>query len=351
MNILILVSSLHFGGAERQAIFDAELLLKDHTVYLGAFQVGLLKSEIHPDVQFILIAKKGYIFTAFKLAKIIKDYKIDVIHASLFSSMVISVLATLQLNIPVFWHFHSHEYDIPTRSKLAFQVLACSPSLKKILFVNKELLEYFKRRFNLPHRKLGILYNCSQFQPKCMATKKKSVLTIGFVGRLVELKRVNYIIDLAVHLIENGLPNFEILIIGDGDSRPDLERYARDLHVDRYIKFTGFQSNLEEWYNLFDLFINPSREECLSMALIDAGMSGVPSIAFDVGGNREIIHSGVTGFIVQTKQELYVKCLLLFTNPVLREQMSHAAIAHCDKKFSKQRHLHDLMDIYREIHV
>lgn len=351
MKIMIFISSLSIGGAEKQAVIDANLLSKVHNVFLVAFKKGALEGEINPNVHFYLIKKKKYISTAFNLAKIIKYQKIDVVHASLFAPMVISILATLHSKIPVFWHFHSHEYDIPKRSSIAFKLLACSPSLKKILFVNKELLEYFIKRFNWPRRKLGILYNCSQFQLRRISTKKKNVLTIGFVGRLVELKRVNYIIDLAAHLIENGQINFEILIIGDGYSRPDLERYARDLHVDRYVKFVGFQNKLEEWYRRLDLFINPSREECLSMALIDAGMLNVPAIAFDVGGNGEIIHSGLSGFIVRTKEELFTKTLLLLTKAYLREQMGYAAREYCNKKFSEKKHLQDLMALYREFHA
>lgn len=348
MNILILVSSLSYGGAEKQSILDAELLSREHTVYLGAFREGPLASEISPIVHFLPIDKKGYLFTAYNLAKIIKYKKIDIIHASLFAPMVISILATFNSRITVFWHFHSHEYDIPGKSKLAFRLLALSSSLKKILFVSQELQDYIEKRLNLPHKKLGLLYNCSQIQPTYMAINKKSFQTIGYVGRLVELKRVEYLIDLAAYLIGKGQIKCEILIIGDGESRSGLEQYARDLHVDRYITFTGFQSNPQKWYRKFDLFINPSREECLSMALIEAGMSGVPSLAFDVGGNREIIQSGVTGFIVSTKDALYTKSLLLLTNATLRDQMGRAAQEYCGKKFSAESHLNVLNALYKE---
>ena len=57
MNVLILISSLSFGGAEKQAVIDANLLSEGHTVFLGTFKDGPLKGQLRSDVKHILIKK------------------------------------------------------------------------------------------------------------------------------------------------------------------------------------------------------------------------------------------------------------------------------------------------------
>jgi glycosyltransferase involved in cell wall biosynthesis len=85
------------------------------------------------------------------------------------------------------------------------------------------------------------------------------------------------------------------------------------------------------------------------MALIDAGMSGIPSVAFDVGGNNEIIIDSITGFIVETKQEFFERILSLVLDKTLRERIGKKAIEHCIEHFSPDRHLEQLESLYKEV--
>lgn len=348
MNILILISTLEYGGAEKQAILDAELLSKDNNVFLCTFSSGPLAKIIPKQVTYSIITKKGYFQAAYEVYKYAKRNKVEVIHASLFASMIISVLASFGLNLSVFWHFHSHEYNIPTRSKLAFFFLSFAPSLKKILFVNRELLDYYKCRYYFPRHKLKVLFNFSSIHINRLTKLSFGDIIIGYVGRLVELKRLEYLIEMAVFFRDNGFNKFKIIIVGDGEKRKSLESYSKKLKVDEFIFFSGFQNNLEEWYSKFHIFVNPSSEECLSMALIDAGMAGIPAIAFDVGGNKEIILSGKTGFIVTSKEELFSITGNLLNDDKLRDRMGAKASKFCADRFSPHSHFESLMQLYGE---
>ena len=351
MNILILISSLHIGGAEKQAVIDANLLSDDHDVFLGFYHDGDLKKLVSPKVNVMKIRKTNYIATARRIAKIIRENDIQIIHASLFASMVLSALATLLRPTKVIWNFHSHEYDLPAKSYLAFNIFSKSRNVKRIIFVNNELIGHFKERgFTFPRSKIQVLYNSTDFIhiPE-RSNKETNKIIIGYVGRLVELKRVSYLLELATDLVSKEIRNFEIQIIGDGNERKNLEQCAQTHQLDGYIRFFGFQSNLEKFYSKFDLFILPSREECLSLALIDAGICGVPSIAFKTGGNDEVIKDQKTGYIVNSKEEMFEKAALLMQDNELREKMREEAANYCKDIFSQEKRKKELISIFTEL--
>jgi glycosyltransferase involved in cell wall biosynthesis len=351
MNILIAISSLNYGGAEKQAVLDANMLAVEHKVVLLVFNNGPLEKILHDNVQLILLKKGNYLATACRVRKVIKNYDIDFVHASLNAAMLISALAAILSKTKVFWHYHSHEFELPALNIILFQILGKMSVIKKILFVNRELLLFISKRFGFPENKLDILYNTSSFIHENHDKYESDIACITYIGRLVELKRVNYLILLADFLVKNRISEFKILIIGDGDQRIILEKYSEQKNLKNYIHFEGFRTELEHYYDRTDIFVLPSREECLSMAMIDAGMKGIPSVAFDVGGNNEIIENGKTGFIVKTETEFFIKVNSLINDKTLREQMGEEARKYCLKHFSEEIHLKKLESLHRELIV
>jgi glycosyltransferase involved in cell wall biosynthesis len=220
----------------------------------------------------------------------------------------------------------------------------------KICFVNHELIKYFQGRgFNFPRNKIKLLYNNSTIHSPIEKNEKNGGIIIGYVGRLVALKRVEYLIELAKYLVKNKFIDFNIQIVGDGDQRNLLEQEVSKKELKDYISFAGFQKDIEKFYIGFDLFVNPSQEECLSIALIDAGICGIPSVAFNVGGNNEIIIDSQTGYIVNTKEEFFEKIISLVKDKSLREKMGKKAKEHCINNFSAEVHLKQLENLYGEI--
>ena len=287
MNILILVSSLVVGGAEKQAINDANMLCGNNNTHLLVFNDGMLNVNLSNKVTYLVVKKYGYLETSKRIANYIIENNIEIIHTSLFAPMIIGAIASLRTKTPIFWTFHSHEYDIPLKSKIAIMLLARNKRLKNIFYVNNELMHFFEERLKLPTKKSNILYNSTAVIPNKKKEKEqiKEMICIGYVGRLVELKRVHFLLELALFLKENNLSNFSIEIYGDGESRDELENFCLKYQLNDVVIFHGFKTDLQQAYQSFDLFINPSREECLSVATIDAGIMGKPIIVFDVGGN------------------------------------------------------------------
>jgi len=350
LNILFIISSLRHGGAEKQAVSDANMLSGNNKIILLTFKGGELNSLVSKDVKLIELKKEGYLKTAKKLRKIIIDENIQVVNASLFAAMILSVMAADKINIPVIWHFHSHEYDIEFKSRLAFNYFAKKNCLKKILFVSWELMEYVtKKGFKFSEGKKEILYN--NYTVKDASNRErieKGIIKIGYIGRLVKLKRIEYLIELAEYLAYRKIDNFEIEIAGDGEMRGELEKSASESKYADKIKFAGFQSDVEKYYNAFEIFVLPSEEECLSISLIDACVKGLPCVAFDVGGNNEIIKEGEGGYLVKSKEEFFDKIYLLVTDEEKRLKIGNFAKEYCTEKFKITKRKEKLENIFKE---
>ena len=103
---------------------------------------------------------------------------------------------------------------------------------------------------------------------------------IGAVGRLVPRKGF----DVLLHAFASArLPNARLVIVGDGSERGMLERNASD-----HVRFTGFRRDVKDLYQAFDLFVCPSRYEPFGRVIAEALEGGVPVIAAESEGPRDI---------------------------------------------------------------
>lgn len=352
-SIAFIISTLNYGGAENQAVNDANLLSENNEVFLITFLEGPQKLFVEKNVSYINIKKKCYFKTAFKLKKIIKENNIGIIHSSLFSSMIISAIASLFLDVKVIWHFHSHEYGLPVFAKIAFIICSRFRNVRFITFGSKELYYHLTKRFYLPKRKKHFIYNSGSMEYSERDRGNKKVI-IGYLGRIVKLKRVEYFLEVADYLQLNLIKDFEIWIVGNGKNLEGIKESVNARNLSVYFKFFGSQEEIKYFYRKFDIFILPSEEECLSISLIDAGLAGIPSVAFDVSGNSEIVIDGETGFIVNNMKSLKEKSLELVKNSDLRNKMGKNAGIHCHNNFSKEirkKKIIELNEIVSDISV
>lgn len=350
MNLLLMISKLSFGGAEKQMLNDANDLSVKHKVVLVTFGGGELEAQLSPKVHLIKLDKTSYWKTAKQLAKVVKEHEINLIHSHLFAANIIAVLCSMLCGVKVIWNFHGHMYEAGLKEKVAIRFMSKMAGLSKIFFVCSELIDYYQKDgYGLPRGISHVVFNSSELSERALEKDKQEKITIGFVGRLVGLKRVAYLLELAAWLKTQTQEEFQIWILGDGLEKANLEEMQKELKVEKEVQFLGFRSDVPDFYPRFDLFILPSEEEALSLSLIDAGMSAVPSIAFNVGGNDDIVKDGKTGYIVETKEELFARVLELIQSESTRDTYGIAAREYCKKHFGKKEHIAILENHYRQV--
>ncbi len=138
--------------------------------------------------------------------------------------------------------------------------------------------------------------------PRALAAGPGKRLTILFIGRLVELKGLAYLIEAAARL--DGRVPVRIVAIGIGPERERLEALARERNVEVDFRHKVPDAELHQAFVTSDLLVLPSiidargDTEGLGVALLDAMSYGIPAIASRVGGIPDIIENGVSGLLV-----------------------------------------------------
>ena len=175
--------------------------------------------------------------------------------------------------------------------------------------------------------------------------------TIAMVACLREEKRVDVLID-AAPLILARHPEAEILIVGDGACRAELEARARANHVAERVRFLGHRDDVPAVLADADIFVLPSRSEAFPNAILEAMMSGLPIVASSVGGIPELVEDGRTGRLVPPGDtaQLAAATIDILDNPDRATQMGKTARRRIEEQYSFDRMVHQFEALYlREV--
>ena len=104
------------------------------------------------------------------------------------------------------------------------------------------------------------------------------------LGRLVPVKGFDLLISALV-LARTQYPQLHLVLVGDGALEKQLRDQARREGVDQVVHFAGRQSQVGDWLAASDVFVNSSRSEGMSQAIVEAMTFGLPLVVTDVGGN------------------------------------------------------------------
>jgi glycosyltransferase involved in cell wall biosynthesis len=127
-----------------------------------------------------------------------------------------------------------------------------------------------------------------------------------------------------------------------------LRREAADSGAGNRIDFAGFRRNVPELLPAFDLVVQPSRWEGLSISLLEAMAAGRPLVACDVQGNRDVIEHGVNGLMVPPLDPAALSAAIvrLLSEPALAKRLGENAARDCRTRFSQQRMVEQTLAIY-----
>lgn len=128
---------------------------------------------------------------------------------------------------------------------------------------------------------------------------EESMLFFLSVGELNSNKNHKIVIQA----LAKSRANIFYAICGEGDSRLLLQRMIQRYHLENRVKLLGYREDILELLRAADVFVFPSLREGLSLSLQEAMASGLPVIASDIRGNRELIKEGKGGWLVKPKDK------------------------------------------------
>jgi glycosyltransferase involved in cell wall biosynthesis len=173
---------------------------------------------------------------------------------------------------------------------------------------------------------------------------------IGTVGRLDPQKGHAHLLRAAALVLERH-PEARFLIVGDGELRSVLEQQARDAGIADRVVFVGRYEPAAALYRLMDLFVLPSLWEGAPYSPLEAMAAGLPVVCSDVGGCRDIVADGETGFLVPPAQPhaLAERVLELLEHRDRARAMGRAGRQRVEERLSLERMLLATADLYRQV--
>ena len=167
---------------------------------------------------------------------------------------------------------------------------------KKIVVINPgRTIEYLKSKSEAR----GILQTKIIQNTYSLCDAQKDIW-IGTIAELHPVKQLHRAVD-AIALLKADFPSIRYVLIGSGQCAQALQEQVARLQLQENVFFTGSIPEASRFMKAFDIFVLPSASEAYGYVLLEAGIAGVPVIASDVGGIRDIITHQKTGLLIPTK--------------------------------------------------
>lgn len=168
------------------------------------------------------------------------------------------------------------------------------------------------------------------------------------VGTLKTQKGHRYLLEALPEVIGD-CPDLHLLVVGDGELRADLMQQTRTLGLDGHVHLLGNRQDVPSLLAASDYFVLPSLWEGLPMALIEAMASGLPVIATEVSGTRQVMLPGKTGLLVAPGDvdQLRAALMELATNPEAARSMGAAAQQRVIAAFSAHKQAAEHVALYQ----
>jgi glycosyltransferase involved in cell wall biosynthesis len=168
------------------------------------------------------------------------------------------------------------------------------------------------------------------------------------VGALVGHKGQRYLID-AMPLVLREVPDAHLIIFGEGDLRPALERQVKHLSLVKRVLLPGFREDVLSLMKTADLFVMSSVTEGLGSAVLDAMAMGLAVVGTTAGGIPEAVVPAVTGELVEPSDPklLAAAMVKLLKDPELRRAYGDAGRSHVANNFGVDRFVEGTLESYR----
>ncbi|MFH1508149.1 MAG: glycosyltransferase [Candidatus Omnitrophota bacterium] len=314
-------------------------------------------------------------FIAFlKILCLIITVKPDIIHTHTAKAGALGRLAGIICNFKLkktrlVHTFHGHIFDgyfSPFRTKVFIfieRVLAIFTS--KIITVSESVKsELVSLNVDKPSKITVIPLGFELSKFLTVAPRINTVLSIGIVGRLVPIKNHILFLDSASRIIkQNPALKIEFKIIGDGEIRSVLEKHTKNLGIEKYVHFLGWQKDLAMVYSDLDIVALTSLNEGTPVSLIEAMAAARPIVATNVGGVSNILgnarkdySSGVYAFKVLERGLLVnpgdtagfaAAMEFLLENRNIANDMGVKGREYASRQFNKERLVKDIETLYQ----
>lgn len=315
MKVLHLISGGETGGSKNHLLS----LLQEFNhkeILLGVFQEGQLAKEAKemglPVIVFGQTSR--YDFSILRRIKdAIREEKVDIVHTHGPRANLYAYLLRARIKFMWVTTIHSDPTKDFIKGGLKGKVFTAinMKVIRKIdhFFAVSERFKEMLVGFGVDKGKITTIYNGISFDEKRNVSLtradlqlKKDLFVIIMVARLHPIKG-HEVVFAALSEIINLHPEVQLLLVGDGPIREELEEQVQTLHLQQHVRFVGFQSDVDSYLRLADVKLLASYSESFPLVLLEAARAEIPVISTDVGGVRELIPDESFGWVIPPKDK------------------------------------------------
>lgn len=358
--VLIITNTLDFGGVERLVVDTSKTLESRgiyHPILCGLLEKNVFKDELgqlNIESCTVNIHKIGDIIpNLFKIRKLIKRLKPDIIHTHQFASDFYGTIGSLGLRIPVVSHLHNPQMESFSRRLMKF-ILSIF-FIKAFIAVIEEKADLLRKWF--PSAKVFVLHNAIN-PSKLLKTKtRRDILDelkiadgsfiIGSVGRFSIEKGYDLLIE-AFSLVIKNKNNVVLLLVGDGPEMKKLRGLSKTLGIEDKVIFTGFTKNIANVSSIFNVFVISSRIDSFPIVSIEAMYLEIPVIITDKLSSKDVLSA--SALVVPCSADGIKEGIInLYKNAELRKSMSIKGLKMVKDNFLMENYVVKLETIYNSI--
>jgi glycosyltransferase involved in cell wall biosynthesis len=301
------------------------------------------------------------VLSFFKLVRFTKRNYIDIIHSHGKGAGIYSRLLGVFTRTPVIHTFHGIHYKkysywvqrlyfiIERRlSKFTNYIINVSDSENaeglrlrlfqksnaRVIYNGINLEEMWKGKIDLELKDL-------------INSIKKDNLLICTVARFDYVKGIDVAIQAMKHLKEY-YKNFKYILVGDGELKNEIVKTINTYDMKNNVLLLGFRDDVSGILKMMDIYLSPSRSESMSLTLLEAMNVGLPVVASDVIGNRNLVKNGLLAKS-ECPKDIAKKISTLIENPQLRDRLANKSRTMVKENYSLERMVRNTEYLYYDV--
>jgi glycosyltransferase involved in cell wall biosynthesis len=226
---------------------------------------------------------------------------------------------------------------------------------KRVFCVCQAVARATNTKENISLEKIRVLLNgidICQYQ-KVKGTNMKNTINFSMIASMNrEMKgHQDFLAAIGKFSSHARADNINFFLVGDGRLRPELENISKELQIDHIVHFLGEKSNVRPILEKTDVLVVPSHSEGISNAILEAMAFGIPVIATNIDGNKEVVTDGTNGTLVPvlSPDKLCEAFIRYFEKPHLIRQHGIQARKNIENQFTLDVMKNNYFQSYEEI--
>ena len=365
-----MVDSFDMGGAEGQAVLLARLLLEDgrYGVHLACLKrEGVLFEDAEalgvgeiPEYRLTSFFDRNMIVQLRRLGAFLREREIDVVHPQSFYTNVFGITGSALAGVPVRIAFRGEITGWRTPAQNFVE--RCAFRLATAVHANSDAVKRYLIESGVPARKIITVYNGLDIARVTPSPEVRREEVLARLGLPVDEKRcfVTIVANMshevkdhpmflrAAARVRKEVPEAAFVLAGEGELRKNLRALAAQLGIEHDTFFIGRCENVAELLFISDVCVLSSKAEGFSNSILEYMAAARPVVATDVGGAREAIVEGETGYLVASgdAEAMAARIVSLLSNPKQARAMGQRGRRVVEERFSAKAQLENTRAMY-----